>query len=93
MGKKGTAGGEFHQPGGIVLASDEFLFVCDQCNHRIQKFTTDDKFVATWGKYGSKPGEFGAPEHTGSRFAGPHFVARDSTGRFYTTEGVAGRVQ
>jgi sugar lactone lactonase YvrE len=29
----------------------------------------------------------------GSRFAGPHFVARDSQGRLYTTEGTRGRIQ
>lgn len=92
-GKKGNADGEFHQPGGIVLTPDGHLFVCDQCNHRIQKFTTAGKFVAKWGEYGSKPGQFGAPEHAGSRFAGPHFITRDSKGRLYTTEGVASRVQ
>src|SRR5262249_32959548 len=33
------------------------------------------------------------PEHAGSRFGGPHFLAQDKKGRLYTTEGVAGRVQ
>jgi sugar lactone lactonase YvrE len=92
-GKKGNGDGEFNQPGGIVLAPGGILFVTDQCNHRVQKFTTDGKFLGQWGKHGDKPGEFGAPEHAGSRFAGPHFLALDSKGRLYTTEGVAGRVQ
>jgi sugar lactone lactonase YvrE len=40
-GKKGAGDGEFNQPGGIVLLGDGTLIVADQCNHRIQKFTTD----------------------------------------------------
>jgi sugar lactone lactonase YvrE len=92
-GKKGKADGEFDQPGGMVLTPDGTLLVCDQCNHRIQKFTTEGKFLGKWGEYGDKPGQFGGPEHAGSRFAGPHFITRDSKGRLYTTEGVRGRVQ
>lgn len=92
-GKRGTGDGEFHQPGGIVLAGGGTLYVTDQCNHRIQKFTMDGKFLEKWGEHGSQPGQFGGEEHAGSRFGGPHFLARDSQGRLYTTEGVAGRVQ
>ena len=89
----GKGSGEFDQPGGIVLNSDGTLFVTDQCNHRVQKFTRAGKFLTKWGEYGDKSGQFGAPEVKGSRFAGPHFLARDSLGRLYTTEGVPGRVQ
>ncbi|HMF20149.1 MAG TPA: 6-bladed beta-propeller, partial [Gemmataceae bacterium] len=91
--KRGKGDGEFHQPGGIVLRKDGTLFVTDHCNHRIQKFSKEGKFLAKWGEHGDKPGQFGAPEHAGSRFGGPHFLAQDSKGRLYTTEGVAGRVQ
>jgi len=92
-GKQGKAEGEFNQPGGILLADDDTLFVADQCNHRVQKFTREGKFLGTWGGHGDKPGQFGAPDHAGSRFAGPHLLARDSRNRLYTTEGVAGRIQ
>lgn len=92
-GKKGTAEGEFHQPGGIVLHPDGTLYVADQCNHRVQHFTRDGKFLGTWGKHGTDPGQFGGMEPAGSRFAGPHFLTLDSHGLFYTTEGVMGRVQ
>jgi hypothetical protein len=92
-GKRGKGDGEFHQPGGIVLRKDGTLFVADQCNHRVQKFTKEGKFLGKWGEHGDKPGQFGAPEHAGSRFGGPHFLAQDSKGRLYTTEGVASRVQ
>ncbi|HZT79743.1 MAG TPA: NHL repeat-containing protein, partial [Gemmataceae bacterium] len=53
----------------------------------------EGKFLGKWGEHGDKPGQFGGPEPAGSRFAGPHFLAQDSKGRLYTTEGVLGRVQ
>jgi sugar lactone lactonase YvrE len=92
-GKKGSADGEFNQPGGIVLTPGDTLSVADQCNHRIQKFTRDGRFLARWGAHGKKPGQFDGFEPPGSRFGGPHFLAQDSAGRLYTTEGVHGRVQ
>jgi sugar lactone lactonase YvrE len=92
-GTKGAGDGELNQPGGIVLLGDGTLIVADQCNHRIQKFTTEGKFLAKWGEHGKKPGQFDGIEPVGSRFGGPHFLALDSKGRVYTTEGVHGRVQ
>jgi DNA-binding beta-propeller fold protein YncE len=92
-GKRGKGDGEFNQPGGIVLGRDGTVWVADQGNHRIQKFTAEGKFLGKWGKHGKKAGQFGGEEPAGSRFAGPHFLALDSKGRLYTTEGVAGRVQ
>lgn len=92
-GKPGKGDGEFNQPGGIVLTAGDTLCVADQCNHRLQRFTRAGKFLAAWGGHGKEPGRFGAPEPAGSRFGGPHFLAQDSGGRLYTTEGAAGRVQ
>jgi len=92
-GRKGSGNGEFNQPGGILLAADGTVLVADQCNHRVQKFTEEGAFLGAWGGYGEKPGQFGAPDRPGSRFAGPHFLARDGKGRLYTTEGVLGRGQ
>jgi sugar lactone lactonase YvrE len=92
-GRRGTGGGEFHWPGGIVVGPDGTVYVADQCNHRVQKFTTEGRFLGKWGEHGSKPGQFGGNEHAGSRFGGPHFLALDSQGRLYTTEGALGRIQ
>ena len=92
-GKKGVGDGEFDQPGGILLAPDGTVYVADQCNHRIQHLTPEGKFLAKWGDHGSKPGQFDGLEPAGSRFGGPHFLAQDSRGRLYTTEGSLGRVQ
>lgn len=92
-GQRGSGDGEFNQPGGIVLRPDGTVFVADQGNHRVQQFTALGKFLGKWGSHGSAPGQFGGPEPAGSRFAGPHFLAQDSKGRLYTTEGCLGRVQ
>jgi sugar lactone lactonase YvrE len=59
----------------------------------VQKFTPEGKFLAAWGKHGSKPGEFGGKGRAGARFAGPHFLAFDSKGHLWTTEGAEGRIQ
>jgi DNA-binding beta-propeller fold protein YncE len=56
-------------------------------------FDTAGKFRGKWGQHGSGPGQFGGNEPKGSRFGGPHFLARDTRGRIYTTEGTMGRVQ
>jgi sugar lactone lactonase YvrE len=92
-GKHGKGDGEFHLPGGIVLAPGGTVYVADQGNHRIQTFDTEGQFLGKWGEHGSGPGQFGGNEPAGSRFGGPHFLARDSKGRIYTTEGTLGRVQ
>jgi sugar lactone lactonase YvrE len=92
-GKMGTVDGEFHQPGGIVFVSESELLVADQCNHRVQRFTKTGEHLATWGGYGTADGQFDGIGTPGSRFGGPHFLAKDSQGRIYTTEGIAGRVQ
>lgn len=104
-GQKGEAAGEFHQPGGILFplkrqpgetdkpSDTSIMLIVDQCNHRVQKFTSDGKFLAVWGGYGTEPGQFDGLGTRGSRFGGPHFIARDSQGRLYTTEGTQNRVQ
>jgi DNA-binding beta-propeller fold protein YncE len=56
-------------------------------------FDTEGKFLGEWGEHGCGPGQFGGNEPAGSRFGGPHFLARDTKGRIYTTEGTLGRVQ
>src|SRR5262249_37852917 len=92
-GKRGKGDGEFEQPAGMVFTPEGSVYVADQGNHRVQKFDAEGKFLLTWGSHGNMAGQFGAPEAAGSRFGGPHFLARDSKGNIFTTEGVPGRVQ
>jgi len=92
-GGKGSGDGELFGPGGLAFDRAGDLYVADQRNHRVQKFTREGKFLAKWGEHGSQPGQFDGVEPKGSRFGGPHFVALDSRGRVYTTEGSLARVQ
>lgn len=92
-GQRGAGDSDLAGPGGIALMGDGTLLVADQRNHRVLKFTSTGKLLAKWGEHGADPGQFGGPEAAGSRFAGPHFVAHDSAGRVYTTEGALARIQ
>lgn len=92
-GKFGTGDGEFDTPGGMAFAADGSIYVADQLNRRVQKLTPEGMFLAKWGGHGTKAGQFDGIEPPKSRFGGPHFVALDSKGNVFTTEGVAGRIQ
>ncbi|HEX7975134.1 MAG TPA: 6-bladed beta-propeller, partial [Anaerolineales bacterium] len=76
---KGEApGGTLDQPWGIAVGKDGSVFVADTWNHRIQKFTSDGKFIKMWGYFGQAE----KPE----AFWGPRDVAVDSQGRVYVTD-------
>jgi len=92
-GKKGTGDGEFQLPGSVAFGPDGLLYVPDQGNSRVQKFTPDGKFVGKFGGHGSRPGQFGGSQPVGGRFAGPQFVAFDRAGNVYTTDAGLNRVQ
>jgi sugar lactone lactonase YvrE len=42
---------------GIAVDSQDFVYVADTWNHRIQKFTSEGKFIMLWGKFGEDDGE------------------------------------
>ena len=69
LGKAGVPGDgpdSFNRPSGVVVAQNGDIFVADghnpppneTTNPRIVKFSKDGKFIKTWGKLGSAPGEF-----------------------------------
>lgn len=63
LGKKGETQGTFHEPIGIAVDREGFVYVSDAGNHRIQKFSNQGKFIKTWGIQGSGPGELNRPMH------------------------------
>lgn len=93
FGKQGSGDGELQQPGGLLFPSPQTVLIADQCNHRVQLLQRDGTYVSQWGQYGTADGEFDGIGNKGGRFGGPHFLARDSQGKIYTTEGIQGRVQ
>lgn len=90
LGKAGVAGDGpdvFNQPSDVVVSKTGEIFVADghdeDSNARIVKFTKDGKFIKTWGKRGSQPGEFDTP----------HALAFDSQGRLFVADRANNRIQ
>ena len=90
LGKAGVAGtgpDTFNQPSAIAIAANGDIFVADghggDSNARIVKFSKDGKFIKTWGKKGTGPGEFDTP----------HAIAIDSTGRLFVGDRSNSRIQ
>ena len=90
IGKAGVAGNPpeaLTEPNDVVVAPNGDIFVAEghagQNNNappdtvaRISKFTKDGKFIKSWGKLGSGPGEFRTP----------HSLAFDSRGRLFVAD-------
>jgi len=90
LGKAGVAGAgqdEFNQPSDVIVASNGDIFVADghggNTNARVVKFSKDGKFIRTWGKKGTGPGEFDTP----------HALAFDSKGRLFVGDRGNNRIQ
>jgi tripartite motif-containing protein 71 len=60
-GTLGSADGQFRYPFGVALDSSGNVFVTDQGNHRIQKFTSSGIFMGKLGSRGSADGQFRVP--------------------------------
>jgi hypothetical protein len=90
LGKPGFAGNApdtFNQPSAVAIATNGDIFVADghggDSNARIVKFSKDGKFIMTWGKKGSGPGELNIP----------HALAFDSKGRLFVADRGNNRIQ
>ena len=90
LGKAGVAGAgndELNQPSDVAVAPNGDIFVADGhdtgSNMRIVKYTKDGKFITTWGKPGTAPGEFNVP----------HGIAFDSKGRLFVADRANNRLQ
>lgn len=90
LGKAGVAGSgndEFNAPSATLVAPNGDIFVADghggNTNARIVKFDKTGKFIKTWGKKGSGPGEMD----------GPHTLAMDSQGRLFLGDRGNNRIQ
>ena len=57
----GDGHGELNGPAGIGIDADDYVYVADQNNHRVQKFTADGEYVAQWGEKGNGNGQFNMP--------------------------------
>lgn len=93
IGEPGTSGGPprlLTSPTGVAVAPDGSVFVTEGHDNsptapvaRVTKWTADGRFVKTWGRTGSAPGEFSAP----------HVIAMDSRGRVFVGDRNNNRIQ
>ena len=73
----GSAPGVLRNPTGLATAPDGTVYVADQVNRRVQRFTPEGKFLLRWGEYGTKPGQFDGKDRLPNRTGGPNFIAVD----------------
>jgi DNA-binding beta-propeller fold protein YncE len=60
-GRLGDAPGEFSRAEGLGIDTHDNIYVADSCNHRIQVFSSEGKFLRQYGKAGSGAGQFSYP--------------------------------
>ena len=73
----------FNDPRGIAIDSSGYVYIADTSNNRIQKFTSDGRFVTKWGSYGYGDGQFSEP----------YSIAVDRNGYVYVVEKGNARIQ
>jgi ABC-type multidrug transport system ATPase subunit/DNA-binding beta-propeller fold protein YncE len=81
FGKEGQGPGEFIYPVAVAKDAQENLYIAEYgSNDRVQKFTSDGKFLLAFGAFGTKPGEFQRPSglvwHDGKIYAADAFNNR-----------------
>jgi hypothetical protein len=67
-GTQGTGPGQFESPGGIGVDASRYVYVSDNTNNTLQKFTSDGVFVDRWSN---------------AMLLGPKGVAVDENGHIY----------
>ncbi len=81
IGQAGTGPGEFNRPEGICVDAQDRIYVADSCNHRIQVFSSDGKFLRAYGKAGSGKGELSYPYDIAVDAEGNQFVCEFGNSR------------
>ena len=94
-GKTGAPPSAFTEPNDVVIAPDGSIYVSEshsaqfideptpEAVGRISKYSSDGKFIKSFGSYGYGPGQF----------RGPHSLAFDSRGRLFVADRGNRRIQ
>jgi len=83
FGKEGQGPGEFIFPVAVTKDAQENLYVAEYgSNDRVQKFTSDGRFLLVFGSFGTEPGQFQRPSG---------LVWRD--GKIYAADAFNNRIQ
>ena len=85
--------GKFARPHGITIGPDDAVYITDDLDHTIKKFTTDGTLLMTLGRSGS-PSDTGATsqdfrtiQRAGAPFHYPTNVALAADGSLYISDG------
>ena len=81
IGRAGTGPGEFNRAEGICVDAQDRLYVADSCNHRIQIFSSDGKFIREYGKAGTGLGQLSYPYDIAVDARGNQFVCEFGNSR------------
>ncbi len=81
FGKPGTGDGEFNRAEGLDVDAQDRIYVADSCNHRIQIFSRDGKWLKTYGKAGRGLGELSYPFDVRVDRAGRQYVCEFGNSR------------
>lgn len=79
----GAGEGQFDHPQGIAVdpRGEHDVFVADDRNHRVQRFSADGTFEAAVGAFGEAAGQFRFPYDVGVDWSGRLFVADNNNHR------------
>lgn len=103
-GSSGTSNGQFHYPAGIAVDGSGNVYIADNLNNRLQKFTSVGGYLAQWGSSapatGNGNGQFNTPDGVAVNSAGTTIYVADSgnnriqaftsTGSYLTQWGASG---
>jgi ABC-type Fe3+ transport system permease subunit/DNA-binding beta-propeller fold protein YncE len=81
IGRAGSGDGEFNRPEGLGIDALDRLYVADSCNHRVQIFSPEGKFIRTYGQAGMGLGELSYPYDVRVDAAGNQFVCEFGNSR------------
>lgn len=82
-GMSGSGEGQFSGPSSLAIDGSGDVFVLDDTNNNVQRFSSNGTFETKWGSSGSAEGEF----------AGPRGIATDTSGNVYVADTYNERVQ
>jgi streptogramin lyase/signal transduction histidine kinase len=82
-GTQGTGNNQFAGPEGIAKDSAGNVYVIDNGNHRVMKFTSSGTYISKWGNQGTSTGQFNYP----------HGITIDSSDNIYVADTSNNRIQ
>jgi ABC-type Fe3+ transport system permease subunit/sugar lactone lactonase YvrE len=80
-GEPGAEPGRFNRAEGLGIGPDDAVYVADSCNHRIQVFDRDGRFLREHGRAGSAPGQFSYPYDIRIDARGTQFICEFGNSR------------